>query len=124
MADLLDMYKQGAFSKDEDENQEVDREKEDSEEETEKKDNISINQVLMDVDMGRDFFGQYLNLLMRKKREEASMDFRVDDLFINQSESDNASERKEKEEKFLTGRKKDFVKYVNILNSLVKLLDD
>lgn len=124
MADLLDMYKQGAFSK-EDDTPEVEKEKED-ESDTEKKDTsgVSVRQALLDADLGRDFFMQYLNLLIRKNREEASVDFRVDDLHVGQSEPDTAAERREKEQKFLTGRRKDFVKYVGILSDIIKNLGD
>lgn len=121
MSDLIDLYNKGTFSKEE-ENQ-GGNEDTPKVEATPKEETVSVSKALIDIEIGRNFFNQYLDLLLNRRRLDPSNDFRMDDLYPN-NESEEVTRRKEREDKFIANRQKDFIKYVNILESFVKTLDD
>lgn len=123
MSDLLDLYKSGAFSKDEEQVQEPKQDQEQSQERKgEGGEGYALLKLLSDLEAGRNFFNEYINIILQKKRQElVNKDFTLDDLYAPNKEEDVS--RKERERKFITERKNDFIKYVDIINQFVKVLN-
>lgn len=124
MTDLIGLYKSGAFSKDEYATQETEQEQG-----VEQKDNIGNDKsvdflkLLSDLEAGKNFFSEYINIILNRERQKlANKNFTLDDLYDNPERDKEKESRKEREEKFLVGRRKDFVNYVEIINQFVKVI--
>lgn len=123
MSDLLDLYNQGAFTKSDNEDREQERRPEQENPENKSDNTVDFLKLLSDLEAGRNFFSEYVGIILDRKRQElANKNFSLDDLYDNPDRNKENESRKEREDRFISGRKKDFVEYVKIINQFVKAL--
>lgn len=130
MADLMDLYRNGVFSNSEQPKEEESKESQETpnteEQKNDNQNGSDILKTIMEIELGRGFFNEYLDNLTRQLKSK--MFKHLNPLYIPYRENEVASssdELREKAEdtinKALLDRKNDFFKYLDSLNKLKNL---
>jgi hypothetical protein len=124
MSDLLDLYNKGIFSQDEQQVEHPQNQNNQLENDSgEKQASIDALKTIMELELGRGFFNEYLDNFIRRLKSGSfkhlsplSFDFGE-----VQSSEDNRQKTEQAIDKALAERKGDFFKYIDSLSKLKNL---
>lgn len=125
MSDLLDLYNKGVFSQDEQSTEQPQsQDNQQDNDSNEKQESVDSLKLIMELDLGRAFFNEYLDNFIRELKGESFKylgPLTFDYGEVNQSVESASQKTKQVIGKALVDRKDDFFKYIDSLNKLKKI---